>query len=128
MPFPAVWASRRKPPKLTAEARKRLLGHPWPGNVRELRNLMERIVYLSAGDKVEAGELAFILSPRGDDAAFVAADLPLAEATRDFQIHYIRRQLARCQGNMAEASEKMGLHRSNLYRKMRQLEMEVDGS
>ena len=120
--------ARRKPPQLTAEAKKRLLGHAWPGNVRELRNLMERIVYLTAGDKVEAGELAFILSPRGDDAAFIAADLPLAEATREFQIQYIRRQLARCRGNLTEAAEKMGLHRSNLYRKMRQLEMEVDES
>ena len=90
--------ARRKPPQLTAEATKRLLGHAWPGNVRELRNLMERIVYLTAGDKVEAGELAFILSPRGDDAAFIAADLPLAEATHEFQIQYIRRQLARCRG------------------------------
>ena len=64
--------ARRKPPHLTAAARKRLLGHAWPGNVRELRNLMERMVYLTSDDKVDADELAFIMSPRGDDSAWLA--------------------------------------------------------
>ncbi len=27
--------------------------HTWPGNVRELRNLMERLAYLTQGDKIE---------------------------------------------------------------------------
>ncbi len=43
---------------------KRLEQHPWPGNVRELRNLMERLAYLAAEDKIDADDLAFILSPR----------------------------------------------------------------
>ena len=45
-----------RPPKWTPDAKKRLLAHPWPGNVRELRNLMERLAYLSPGDKIEAGD------------------------------------------------------------------------
>lgn len=116
--------ARRKPPKLTADARKRLLSHSWPGNVRELRNLMERIVYLSPEDRIDADELAFILAPRSDDSAYFAKDLPLAQATHDFQCEYIRRQIARCRGNMTDAAEKLDLHRSNLYRKMRQLGMD----
>jgi transcriptional regulator with GAF, ATPase, and Fis domain len=32
--------ARRRPPKLTPAARRKLLLHRWPGNVRELRNLM----------------------------------------------------------------------------------------
>src|SRR5439155_15483708 len=39
--------ARRRAPKLTAAARKRLLVHAWPGNVRELRNLVERLAYLA---------------------------------------------------------------------------------
>ena len=57
--------ARRKVPELSAAARKRLAEHRWPGNVRELRNLMERLAYLTAGDRIEAEDLAFILSPRG---------------------------------------------------------------
>ncbi|GAF74869.1 unnamed protein product, partial [marine sediment metagenome] len=52
--------ARRKPPKLTAAARRRLTEHPWPGNVRELRNLMERLAYLSTQPQIQAEDLAFI--------------------------------------------------------------------
>ena len=118
--------ARRKPPRLTAAARKRLLGHTWPGNVRELRNLMERIAYLSSDDKVDAEELAFILSPHPDDAAWLPSEMPLAEATRQFQIQFIQKQIERSMGNMTSAAERLGLHRANLYRKMRQLDMDVE--
>ncbi len=116
--------ARRRPPELTAAASKRLLGHCWPGNVRELRNLMERIAYLSTGDKVDADELAFILSPREEAAAWLPDDMTLADATRHFQVQYIQKQIERSQGNMSSAAKRMGLHRANLYRKMRQLEMD----
>lgn len=49
--------------------------------------------------------------------------LGLTEATLQFQREYIRQVIARCGGNMTEAAKTLDLHRSNLYRKMRQLEM-----
>jgi Nif-specific regulatory protein len=115
--------ARRKPPKFTAAARKRLLKHSWPGNVRELRNLMERIAYLSQGDKVDIDELAFILSPSGEETPMFSLELALNDATKRFQVEYIKKQIERARGSMTEAAERLGLHRSNLYRKMRQLEM-----
>ena len=99
------------------------MGPTWSGNVRELRNLMERIAYLSSGDEVDADELAFSLSPRTDEPAWIATDLPLADATREFQVQLIQKQIDRSQGNMTTAAECLGLHRANLYRKMRQLGM-----
>ena len=86
---------------------------------------MERIVYLSSGEKVDADELAFILSPRGDDSAWLPSDMTLADATRQFQVQFIQKQIDRSQGNMTSASERLGLHRANLYRKMRQLDMDT---
>ncbi len=117
--------ARRSVPKFTAAARKRLLGHSWPGNVRELRNMMERLAYLFSGEKVDAGDLSFVMTA-GSDEAIVPMDLPLTEATRQFQADYIERHIKRSNGNMTEAAERMGLHRSNLYRKMKQLDMELD--
>lgn len=114
--------ARRKNLELSPEARTRLTAHAWPGNVRELRNLMERIAFLSPSDRVEPSELAFILSP-DPDAANAATDLELTEATACFQQEYIRRMISRARGNMTAAAELLGLHRSNLYRKMRQLKM-----
>ena len=55
----------------------------------------------------------------------IGDDIGLTEATHRFQAEYIRRAVKRVRGNMTDASEVLGLHRSNLYRKMRQLGMEV---
>ena len=117
--------ARRKMPQFSAEARKRLETHPWPGNVRELRNLVERLAYLSTEDRVEADDLAFILSPRGESPLVADFDQPLPQATAAFQIEYIKRAIDRAGGNMTQAATQLGLHRSNLYRKMRQLGMDV---
>lgn len=117
----------REVPPLTAAARKRLRAHPWPGNVRELRNLMERLAYLAEGDKIDADDLAFIApgSSSSDvlDRDVLDGDLTLTDATNRFQEQYIHQTVNRTGGNMSEAAGRLGLHRSNLYRKMRQLGM-----
>jgi len=118
--------ARRLTPKFTAAAKKRLVAHLWPGNIRELRNLMERLAFLAPEDqdKIDAPDLAFILSPNTAPSGQISFDLPLADATREFQRDYIQRQIERLRGNMTAAAEQLGLQRSNLYRKMRQLGME----
>lgn len=118
--------AKRKSLAISPEAEKRLQMHNWPGNVRELRNLMERIAFLAAGERVELDDLAFILSPKRNAFEDLADGVGLGEATASFQIEYIKRAVKRMQGNMSDAAEFLGLHRSNLYRKMRQLGMEVD--
>jgi Nif-specific regulatory protein len=114
--------ARRETPTFTAAARKQLLSHHWPGNIRELRNQMERLAYLTEGSQVNAADLAFVISPQISEPT-IPLGLPLAEATRQFQIDYIERHIKRAKGNMSDAAERMGLHRSNLYRKMKQLGM-----
>jgi len=117
--------ARRKPPELSAAARKRLAEHHWPGNIRELRNLMERLAYLTVGDRIEAEDLAFILSPQRSSALIDDLGQNLSNATASFQTEYIRRTIDQLGGNMSRAAERLGLHRSNLYRKMRQLGMDA---
>jgi Nif-specific regulatory protein len=115
--------ARRKAPRLSPAARKRLETHSWPGNVRELT---ERLAFLLEGDAIDETDLGPLLASTGDGPAWVAPDLPLAEATDTFQIEHIRRAVGRARGNMSEAARLLGLHRSNLYRKMRQLGMQVE--
>ena len=119
----------RRAPKFSAAARKRLMNHRWPGNVRELRNLTERLAYLTAGDIVEVDDLALI-DAAGDANAEMQSLVgsgSLAEATRMFQEQYIRKTIDAARGNMSGAAKRLKLHRSNLYRKMRQLGMAADG-
>jgi transcriptional regulator with GAF, ATPase, and Fis domain len=118
--------AKRKTLKLAASARKRLLQHPWPGNVRELRNLMERLAYLADGDTIEGDDLALIAGVSKADAQLaIPGGQELAAATDAFQIVYIQQAIATARGNVSDAAERLGLHRSNLYRKMRQLGMEA---
>ena len=119
--------ARRKPPKFSAEVRKRMQQHPWPGNVRELRNLMERLAFLVIGDVIEPADLAFILTPSPETSNLLVVDQPLSAATDRFQAEYIRKAVGRTGGNMSDAADLLGLHRSNLYRKMKQLGMEDNG-
>ncbi|HEX7446256.1 MAG TPA: sigma 54-interacting transcriptional regulator [Pirellulales bacterium] len=116
--------ARRPVLHLTASARQRLEQHAWPGNVRELRNLMERLAYLAPEEQIEADDPAFALIPAaGSQPPLPAADASLSDATDHFQAHYIQQAIDRAGGNMQQAAHLLGLHRSNLYRKMRQLGM-----
>lgn len=120
--------ARRPKLHLSAESKRRLQAHHWPGNIRELRNLMERVAFLAPADRVEAEDLAFILSPAKESLHEPQDDEGLGEATNRFQQEYIRRAIRRVRGNMSEAAKILGLHRSNLYRKMRQLGMNEAGA
>lgn len=113
----------RSTPKFSAVASKQLLAHAWPGNVRELRNLMERLAYLSSGERIEAEDLAFI--DTGVEQGYLDGACTLSEATKEFQQRYIRQMIELAKGNMSQTAKRLGLHRSNLYRKMRQLDMGV---
>ena len=116
--------ARRATPSISPAARQRLIAHAWPGNVRELRNLMERLAYLTTGERIEADDVAFTRMPEAAAGALPEGGQSLTEATDQFQIEYIRRAIEGSSGNMADAARQLGLHRSNLYRKMRQLGMQ----
>lgn len=118
--------ARRPRLALSVEARRRLQAHSWPGNVRELRNLMERLAFLAPGERIEPEDLQFMLSPERDGHLEPDFDLGLTEATKEFQRDFIGQAVRRVKGNMSDAARLLGLHRSNLYRKMRQLDMEVE--
>ena len=114
-------------PSLDESATRAMLAHPWPGNVRELRNTIERVSYLSDGDTIGEADLMLqgsVSSRR--NAVTLAGDgvaPDLQDATREFQVAHIESVIAACDGNMTKAARRLGLDRSNLYRKMRQLGM-----
>lgn len=113
----------RTVPHLHATAKDALRSHPWPGNIRELRNTIERVAYLCSDDEIQAEDLMLSGTLRAGSDRWLSITGALPDATRDFQIGYIERAIETCGGNMTEAAARLGLHRSNLYRKMRQLGM-----
>jgi len=116
--------ARRPVPKLTPTAKARLMQHPWPGNIRELRNMMERAAYLCSQAILDAGDLG-LDSKDISGTPRIAPHLPLSEATRRFQSEYILQTIAFTNRNLAQAAQRLGLHRANLYRKIRQLGLKI---
>jgi two-component system nitrogen regulation response regulator NtrX len=112
----------RPQPQLSSDLTARLQEYDYPGNVRELRNILEHLLIVSRGDTLSAEHLAKMLAPAL--GAATEADLPLKDAVRKFEIDYIRSTVSRCNGNLSRAAEELGLDRSYLYRKLRQLGIE----
>ncbi len=102
-----------------------LVRYRWPGNVRELKNLIERLVIMVTGERIERRHLppnfhhdhARAQPPRAAAGGFSS----LHEARAAYERDYILRKLEENQGNVTRAAEVLGLERSHLYRKMKSL-------
>ncbi len=115
----------RRPKHFCEPALKVLLSYRWPGNVRELRNLVERMVIMVPGDRIERRHLPPTLSnPYGQSAASRGGPSgfsSLQEARAAYERDYILRKLEENHGNVSHTAEVLGLERSHLYRKMKTL-------
>jgi DNA-binding NtrC family response regulator len=94
-------------------AQTALLAHTWPGNVRELAHAVERAVLMAHGDRITARDLG--LQSRAEPGR-AEEQMTLEEAERAF----IRKVLARHEGNVLAAAEQLGMSRSALYRRIQQ--------
>jgi two-component system, NtrC family, nitrogen regulation response regulator NtrX len=124
----------KRPKELSAEVMEILSAQPWPGNVRELRNIIERLVIMTPGDRIQpahlpasflGGSVAPLLvepppRPPGVPMEAPTSDFDsLAAAREDFEKRYIWKKYQECGGNMSRTSEALQVERSNLYRKMK---------
>jgi len=114
---------------LASDAIAALQAHDWPGNVRQLRNIMDWLMIMRVHETSElfrAEHLPTELSahaPRAlaiDPAADVMA-LPLREARDVFETQYLQAQLLRFGGNISRTANFVGMERSALHRKLKQL-------
>ena len=110
-----------EPVRLSPEALELLERYPWPGNVRELENLIERLQVLTPGEVVTPRHLPPPIrsqaAPAGLFYEAMPTDLPLREAVRRFEVHYIRRVIEEEGGNKAAAARRLGVARETLWKK-----------
>ncbi len=115
-------------------AQNRLRNHEWPGNVRELRNMVQRLLILSSADDIDGNEVDQLIGSRiesekkPDTENRVSSDilsLPLREAREQFEREYLLQQLQSCGGSVGELAKIVGMERTNLYRKLRSLGIDV---
>ena len=109
-----------QPKRLTSRALDLLTQLRWPGNVRELCNLMERLSVLVSGQVVDHKDVMAVLQlppPAAEDEQVPS----LKEARTRFEREYILGRLTANEGHLGRTAADLGIERTNLYRKMRQL-------
>jgi two-component system, NtrC family, response regulator AtoC len=95
-----------------------LKAYAWPGNVRELRNVVERACLLAQHETIDVPDLLL----QGDAPAksstppFALPPMPLAQAEE----LAIRAALEAANGNRNVAAEILRIHRTTLYKKLRE--------
>lgn len=127
--FLAQYSAERRvvPPKLSADALATLEAYDWPGNVRQLRNVIERVIILAPGEKLEHIEVdmlpAEIIDTQqgGGSSASALMGAPLREARENFEREYLRVQIRRFSGNVSRTATFIGMERSALHRKLKLL-------
>jgi len=86
-----------------------LESHHWPGNVRELKNMLERALLLASNGELNIPPQENLMGKK---------ELRLAEATAHFERSLILQTIEACHGIKEEASQRLGIGLSTLYRKL----------
>lgn len=107
-------------PKVIApEAIDILTKYKWPGNVREMRNAIERALNLTPEDVIYPQYLPeYILRDFNAKDGKVDESLLLKDVVAKAEIQAIIRALQESKGNRTLAAEKLGIHRTALYKKI----------
>ena len=93
------------------------INYEWPGNIRELRNVIER--YSILGEKYDDNNNA---AEKLDDFQNKnVISLPLRNARKLFEKNYLQSQINRFDGNISKTAAFIGMERSALHRKLKQL-------
>ncbi len=104
-----------------AGAVERLKERTWPGNIRELRNAVERLLILSPGKMVTAGDVSRLL---GETTTVEGMDNgPAGEGTFEAFKHeaersFLAAKLREHDWNVSETARALKMPRSNLYKKI----------
>ena len=122
---------------LSDQARQLLLQHRWPGNVRELEHVIERACVLCPGPTISTDHLPLDLTslPRpaerpvfadsGPTQPVYAEPAPVAPATTLSRADRIVAALRTAGGNKAKAARLLGIDRTTLYRKIKELRLDL---
>jgi two-component system response regulator HydG len=106
--------------RFSAQAIETLKKLRWKGNVRELENAVERAVVLGRGPEGRAPDRPPQVHRRTDEPRpLIPAHLTLEEIEK----LAIAQALRLTGGNKSEAAERLGIHRTSLYDKLRRYEM-----
>jgi two-component system nitrogen regulation response regulator NtrX len=112
------------PPPVTHPAMTLLAAMPWKGNLVELRRAVSRLGANAAGGVIQLEDV--LTHVRFDVSATAPAPAgTLRDARQQFEREYIALVIRHHRGHIGDAARALGIQRTNLYRKARQLGIAV---
>ena len=103
---------------LAKETIKVLMTYDWPGNVRELRNVLERVLNLSSSNTIYPEHLPERVINRVNYSVENHEIRHLNEIVYEAEKEAIKKALIVSHGNKSLAAERLGIHRTALYKKI----------
>jgi len=118
--------SRETPPHTFSMAALNMLrNYHWPGNLVELQTVVQTCAQLAPGAEIDTTDvtnaLALLDAPLPVTHDPLVLDRDLRAARDDFERMYFEFHLSRGDGNMSRVASRVGLERTHLYRKLKQL-------
>lgn len=106
----------------------KLMQYSWPGNVRELQNLIEKVVVLNDESVIDVETASNKSKINLENKEYISEgmlnmDYKSAKEMilESFEREYFTALLNRADGNISEAARISGMHRKNLFVKLRNL-------
>jgi len=106
-----------------------LRNYDWPGNLNQLESTVRSLAITAAGEEISVGDVNQALSLFGTQQATAPGlplDLTLREAREAFERVYFEHHIAKEGGNMSRVADSVGLERTHLYRKLKQLGIKLN--
>ncbi|HIJ83090.1 MAG: sigma-54-dependent transcriptional response regulator [Magnetococcales bacterium] len=105
---------------------KCLRQYHWPGNVRELKNLVERLMIMAPASIIQPEDLPEFIHKRSVSPASTPWEAlldigTLREARQGFERIYLKVHLERNENNISRTAEAIGMERSALHRKFKNI-------
>lgn len=111
----------REVPVLSEETQNALTAFDWPGNVRQLMNVVQNMIVVAEGDRLELRHLPEEMRAAGDgDHVDSGIDAAAGLSLDQIEKHAIRNALRVTAGNREQAAKMLGIGERTLYRKLKE--------
>lgn len=119
-----VEAKEVPPRQFSTAALNALRNYDWPGNFAQLQSVVQTLAHTVAAEQISLEDVNLAL-PRpafaGSATENLSLDLPLRDARDAFERVYFEHHIGKEGGNISRVAESVGLERTHLYRKLKQL-------
>jgi two-component system nitrogen regulation response regulator NtrX len=119
-----IEAKEAAPRQFSTAALNALRNHGWPGNLAQLQSVVQTLALTAPGEQISLEDIERVLPPEVQPtpaARDLPLDVPLREARDAFERAYFEHHIAKEGGNISRVAETVGLERTHLYRKLKQL-------